>query len=158
MSNRPSLVNGFGKMSFIPVSGELIRRHPCYGIDKMLTRRIVTHDLRWFRVARHRDDRSHMIELPDHRRCRNTVKLGHDNVLRMTQLSSTSEKSCTGLTYHENQVVLLQVHLVHGSHTIHSDVDGASEDLQELAREFPADSIVLDQQNPRRDRPPGYVS
>ena len=144
MSNRPSLVNGLGKMSFIPVSGELIRRLLCYGINETLTRRVVTHDLRWFRVARHRDDRGHMIELPDHRGCRNTVKLGHDNVLRMTQISSTSETSRTGLTHHENQVVFLQVHLVHGSNTIHSDVDGAPEDLQELAREFPADRVVLD--------------
>ena len=124
----------------------------------MLTGRVVAHDLRWLRVARHRDDRGHMIELSDHRSGRNTVQLGHDDILRDKSVPYQKKGRVRGSPYHENQVVLLQVHLVHGADTIYGNVDCASKDLQELAREFPADRIVFDQQNPRRNRPPGYVS
>ena len=43
---------------------------------------IVSHDLIRLRIARHRDDGRHMVELSDERGCRNTVELRHDNILR----------------------------------------------------------------------------
>lgn len=45
------------------------------------TRVVVLHDLRWFGVGRHGDDRRHVVELTDERRRGNTIQLRHHDVL-----------------------------------------------------------------------------
>lgn len=90
-----------------------------------------------FVAAGHGDDGRHRVELANHVRSGDPIEFWDENI-------------------HKDQIVLLQNSLVDSTDAVHGDIDTAAKSLQKFAREHPANCIVLDQQDPRRDSPFGH--
>jgi hypothetical protein len=83
ISSMPCCVNGLGRISFMPSRSSLVYER--YIKRDGHTRRVVRHDIIRFRVTCHRNDRRHMVKLPDQRCSRYAIQFRHNNILRYQQ-------------------------------------------------------------------------